>query len=107
VVGEIPRPRVTEYNQITIVPVFADGAAGPPSGSAGRYEVVFVLGVPGVSSVALSLDFAALAAGGDSLLEGSDQRISLAAQDGASSEARIVANAERRLARIQLRSHRR
>ncbi len=102
VVGEIPRPRVTEYNQITIVPVFADGEAGPPSGSVGRYEVVFVLGVPGVSSVALSLDFAALAAGGDSLLEGSDQRISLAAQDGASSEARIVANAERRLARIQL-----
>jgi hypothetical protein len=64
--------------------------------------VVFVLGVPGVSSAAVSLNFAALAAAGDSLLEGTDRRISLVAQDGASNEARIVANAEGRLARIHL-----
>lgn len=102
VIGEIPRPRVTEYSEITIVPVFANGAAGPPSGLPGRYEVVFVLGVPGVGSAVLSLNFAALAAGGDSLLHGSDRRISLGARDGPSNEARIVANAEGRLARIQL-----
>ena len=77
VMGEIPRPRVTEYNAITIVPVFANGEAGPPSGSPGRYDVVFVLGIPGVSSVATRLDFAALADGGDSLLEGPGLQVEL------------------------------
>jgi len=51
---EIPRPRVTEYNAITVGPVVAQGEAGPPSGSPGQYDVVFVLGVPGVSGQAIS-----------------------------------------------------
>ncbi len=100
---EIPRPRVTEYNAITIVPVFANGEAGPPSGSQGRYDVVFVLGIPGVSSVATRLDFAALADGGDSLLEGPGLQVELLAPDGkAANVARIVSNSRHRLARIHL-----
>lgn len=103
VMGAIPRPRVTEYSAYTIVPVFAHGEAGPPSGSPGRYDVVFVLGVPGVSSVVTGLDVGALASGGDSLLEGAGLRVDLLALDGiASNVARIVSNSERRLARIHL-----
>jgi hypothetical protein len=99
----IPRPRVTEYNAITIVPVFPNGDAGPPSGSRGRYDVVFVLGVPGVSSVVTRVDIGAVVAGGDSLLEGSGLQVDLLAPDGsASNVARIVPNAEHHLARIHL-----
>jgi hypothetical protein len=100
---ELPRPRVTEYNAITVVPVFADGDAGPPSGSPGSYDVVFVLGVPGVSGVATSLDFDGMLAGGDSLLQGSGLQVELQSFDGSSSNvARILPNSQHRLARIHL-----
>lgn len=48
---QIPRPQVTEYNIVTVVPVLPSGKSGPPSGSRGRYDVAFVLGVPGVGGV--------------------------------------------------------
>jgi len=44
--AQIARPRVTEHNEITVVPVFPVGQAGPPSGSPGAYDVVFVLAYP-------------------------------------------------------------
>ena len=45
---QVPRPRVTAYNQLTVFPVFPDrGEAGPPEGSPGEYDVTFTLGVPG------------------------------------------------------------
>jgi hypothetical protein len=101
--AQIPRPRVTEYNVVTAVPVFPHGDAGEPSGSPGRYDVLFVLGVPGVSGVATALDFDAIAAGGDSLLEGSGLQIDLATPDGsASNMARIVPNKQGRLAQVRL-----
>jgi hypothetical protein len=100
---QIPRPRVTEYNTVTVVPVFAHGAAGPETGSPGRYDVVFVLGVPGVSSVAVNLNRDDMLTKGDSLLEGAGLQVELETPDGsASNVARIVANTHRRLAQIHL-----
>lgn len=101
--ANIPRPRVTEYNEITVVPVFLHGEAGPPSGSPGPYEVAFVLGVPGVSGVLTSLSFDAILAGGDSLLEGTGLQIDLEDISGsAPSVARIIPNSHGRLAQVRL-----
>jgi hypothetical protein len=85
--AQLPRPRVTEFNAVTVVPVFPGGEAGPPSGSPGPYDIVFVLGVPGVSSVTTSLDFESILAGGDSLLQGSGRQVDLESSDGQSLHA--------------------
>ena len=101
--AEIPRPRVTEYNEITVVPVFPSGEAGPPSGSPGSYEVAFVLGVPGVSGVATVLDFDGMLAAGDSLLQGAGLEVDLQSLDGSPlCAARIIPNSHGRLAQIRL-----
>jgi hypothetical protein len=101
--AEIPGPRVTEYNTIIVVPVFDYGEAGPPSGSRGRYDVVFVLGIPGVSGVATSLNFDAMLADGNSLLEGPGLQVDLETlDDSAWNVARIVPNQQHRLAQIRL-----
>lgn len=101
--AQIPRPRVTEYNVVTAVPVFPHGDAGEPSGSRGRYDILFVLGVPGVNGVATALDFDAMAARGDSLLEGSGLQIELATPEGsASNVVRIAPNKQGRLAQVRL-----
>jgi len=71
----VPRPRVTEYNYTTAVPVFPGWSGDSPSGSPGSYDVVFVLGVPGVSGVATALDFDGMLAGGDSLLQGTGLQV--------------------------------
>jgi hypothetical protein len=47
---QLPRPRVTEFAAVAVVPVLP-GTADKPAGSQGLYDIVFVLGVPGVSSV--------------------------------------------------------
>jgi hypothetical protein len=66
---ELPRPEVTEFNHFVIVPVRGeDEPPGGPQGTPGQYRVVFVLGVPGVSSVASDIDIASLEASGDSLI---------------------------------------
>jgi hypothetical protein len=99
----IPRPRVTEYNYTTAVPVFPGGNGGSPSGSPGFYDVVFVLGVPGVSGVMTALDFDGMLAGGDSLLEGTGLQVELQSADGSSlSVARIIPNSHGRLAQVRL-----
>lgn len=100
----IPRPRVTEYNEVTVVPSFSGGVeAGPPSGSPGSYDVVFVLGVPGVSSVAASVDFEGMLGAGDSLLEGSGLHMDLPSPDGPSRySARVIPNSHGRLAQVRL-----
>jgi hypothetical protein len=99
----IPRPRVTEYNYTSAVPAFPGWNGGSPSGSPGLYDVVFVLGVPGVSGVARALDFDGMMAGGDSLLEGTGVQIELQSSDGSSlSAARIIPNAHGRLAQVRL-----
>jgi hypothetical protein len=101
--AQIPRPRVTEYNQITVVPVFPGGEAGPPSGFRGSYDVVFVLGVPGVSGVATHLDFDGMRAGGDSLLLGSGLQLDIQPPDGGPPyAARIIPNSRGRLAQVRL-----
>jgi len=99
---QLPRPRVTEFAAVAVVPVFP-GMADKPTGSRGLYDIVFVLGVPGVSSVTTSLDFDAIAAGGDSLLQGSGSRVQLESLDGQPLHAaRIVPNRSGRLAQIRL-----
>jgi hypothetical protein len=50
--------------------MFADGSAGTPGGDPGKYDVVFVLGVPGIGSVSSAVDVPSLLGSGDSLLEG-------------------------------------
>lgn len=101
--AQLLRPRVTEFNEVTVVPVFLGGEAGPPSGSPGDYEIVFVLGVPGVSSVTTSIDFDGILAGGDSLLQGSGLQQTLESSDGQSRHAaRIVPNSRGRLAQVRL-----
>ena len=100
----VPRPQVTEYGVMTIVPQFAQTEGiHPPSGSPGAYDVVFVLGVPGVCSVATSLNVDQLINSGDSLLSGSDLQIELFAEDGrVIGSARCISNNQRRLAQIRL-----
>jgi hypothetical protein len=78
---QLPRPRVTEFAAVAVVPVLP-GTAGKPAGSQGLYDIVFVLGVPGVSSVTTRLDFDAIAVGGDSLLRGSGLDVQLESSDG-------------------------
>jgi hypothetical protein len=79
------------------------GIADKPTGSQGLYDIVFVLGVPGVSSVTTSLDFDAIGTGGDSLLQGSGLHVQLESSDGQSLHAaRIVPNRSGRLAQIRL-----
>jgi hypothetical protein len=39
---------VTSYTTTTAVPVFQHGEAGPHRGSPGVYDVVLILGIPGV-----------------------------------------------------------
>jgi hypothetical protein len=101
--AQLPRPRVTEFNAVTVVPSFPGGEAGPPSGSPGSYDIVFVLGVPGVSSVTTSLDFDGILAGGDSLLQGSGFQVDLESSEGQSLHAaRIIPNSRGRLALVRL-----
>lgn len=100
---QIPRPRVTEYNVVTTVPKSQSGEAGPPAGAAGRYEVVFILGVPGISSVMTSLNWDDVLTEGDSLLVGNGLQMDLQGPEGsASNVAAIVSNAHGRLAQVRL-----
>jgi len=105
---QLPRPPVTEFTRVTAVPVFpTTGDAGPPEGSAGDYEIRFILGVPGVSSVATNLEMSEILASGDSLLEARGiAQIELIAADGsAGNTASMHANPEGRLASIRIRLH--
>ena len=99
---QLPRPRVTEFAAVAVVPVLP-WAADKPAGSPGPYDIVFILLVPGVSSVTTSLDFDAVVAGGDSLLQGAGLHVQLESSDGqALHTARIVPNRSGRLAQIRL-----
>lgn len=99
---QLPRPRVTEFTAVAVVPI-RPGRADRPSGAPGNYDIVFVLGVPGVSSVTTSLNFDAIVAGGDSLLQGAGLRVQLESAEGQSLHAaRIVPNRNGRLAQIRL-----
>lgn len=100
---KVPRPSVTEYTRLLSVPVFAAGEAGPPSGSHGQYKVTFVLGVPGVSSVATEVDYGKVVLSGDSLLAGSGRRIELVLTPaGQPEEFLISANSHGRLDRVDV-----
>lgn len=101
--AQIPRPRVTEYNVVTVVPLLEGGEAGPRTGSPGSYDVVFILGVPGMSSVMTSLNFDDALTQGDSLLAGTGLRVDLQVPHGsASNVAEIVPNSQGRLGRVCL-----
>jgi hypothetical protein len=98
---QISRPRVTEYNTLKVVPVFAHGEAGPHAGSHGLYDVVYVLGVPGIDAVTTNVDFYGIVDRGDSLLEGSGLKVDVTTTHG-TSVARVLPNAKGRLARVDL-----
>jgi hypothetical protein len=92
-------------------PVFAPEAARPPAppaptGSPGRYELTFVLAVPGRAVVQDEVDFAKLVHGGDSLLEvppgTTELRITLRDETGCEQTAIAHVNASRRLRDIEL-----
>jgi hypothetical protein len=100
---QVPRPSVTEYTRLMSVPVFVYGEAGLPSGSHGDYRVTFVLGVPGVSSVATEVDPARVVLSGDSLLAGSGCRVELTqTRTGQPEEFLISANSHGRLDRVDV-----
>jgi hypothetical protein len=73
--ARIPRPNVTTFTNISVVPVFAQdhplgGADLPPGGSGGSYQVDAVLGIPGISpSVFADMDWDRISDAGDSLIE--------------------------------------
>jgi hypothetical protein len=94
---------VTEYSEVILVPQYDDVDAGPASGSPGEYEVVFALGVPGLSGVTMSLTLDPNRAPGDSLLEGTGLEIRFTPIDGSPSRiARIVPNVDGRLAQVRM-----
>lgn len=101
---QIPRPEVTEYNAVAVVPQLTPESSGPsPSGSPGSYQVIFVLGVPGVNSVVDSVTVDDWVRSGDSLLASNGLDIGRLAEDGSpAGGARFVPNSERRLARVHL-----
>src|SRR5262245_56733041 len=72
---QMPRPNVTTFTSLTMIPKFPPdhalgGADLPPQGSPGSYQVDAVLGVPGASrSAFITVDWEQIAAEGDSLLE--------------------------------------
>ena len=94
-----------------VEPVFAPEAARPPApsaptGSPGRYELTFILAVPGRAVVQDAVDFAKLVHGGDSLLEvppgTTELRITLREETGCEQTAVAHGNASRRLRDIEL-----
>lgn len=100
---QLPRPSVTEYSRLMTVPVFPAGESGLPSGSAGDYKVTFVLGVPGVSSVATEIDPEKVVKSGDSLLAGTGCRVELSSTPGGPAEEFVIsANRHGRLDRVDV-----
>jgi hypothetical protein len=100
---EIPRPGVTEFAATTVVPVFPHGEAGPVAGSPGEYDVVLVLGVPGLNGVLTDVNFDEVLRSGDSLLEGTGLQIELQTPAGITfSTATIVSNSHGRLAQVRM-----
>jgi hypothetical protein len=102
---EVPRPPVTEWTYFSIVPTDSSGAepAGGPRGSAGVYDITFVLGVPGIGSVVTAVDIGAILASGDSMLASGDVRVELSTADPPSRSTWLFrANAQRRLARAEV-----
>jgi hypothetical protein len=105
------RPYVTSKMSFMVQPVFAPEAARPPAppvpqGSPGRYELTFVLAVPGRAVVQDEIDFAKLVHGGDSLLEvppgTAELRITLQDETGCEQSAVAHVNDRRRLRDIEL-----
>src|SRR5260370_23069198 len=70
---QLDRPETNEVRVLTVVPIYAESDSRSrlepnPAGGYGRYEVVFVLGIPGSDTFDESLDLAALDGWGDSLI---------------------------------------
>ena len=69
--------------ELTVVPVYPGGEpSGGPTGSPGRYEVVFVLAVPGTAVATRRVDFGELRRSGDSLLEIGNREIRITKTSG-------------------------
>lgn len=104
---QIPRPEVNEHIAITIAPQFTRNGPGPaPGGSSGDYDVVLILGVPGVNSVVSTAIVDDWSNSGDSLLASDGLTLDLLAEDGSPiGKARFVPNRAGRLARVHLAVH--
>ncbi len=96
-----------EYRRYVVVPVF-DGGREPPGGahgSAGKYDVTIVFGVPGIESVVTTLSVEAFESGGDSLIASSGARIDIDTGSGTTRSWALHANDDRRLARAVATIH--
>ena len=99
---EFPRSSVTEFTRITAVPVFPDETeGGPPEGSPGDYEIDFVLGIPGISTVTESLHMRMVLHSGDSLVSGSAMTISRSGDP----TVRILTNDKGHYSNIRIKLH--
>ncbi len=102
VTTQLPRPRVTERVVLTAVPRFSGGPARGPNGLPGLYEVVCILGIPGLASIATGLEVDKLLASGDSLLQGGDMQVDLETPEGEQRVVTLVPNQSGRLAQARL-----
>lgn len=74
---------------------------GPRAGSPGLYDVILILGIPGISSVATDLNIEQMLAKGDSLIAGDTYSISGQRYDGTVDPfVKIEGNGEGHLARV-------
>lgn len=116
--AQLPRPNVTTFMSIGLVPVFPlehplGRAELPPEGSPGQYSVDAVLGVPGASRSAFEeIDWDATAAKGDSLIElaGKATSVTQSWHHGGPGGQQVIAyefrlNADRRLATASTSLH--
>jgi len=92
---------VTSYTTTTAVPVFQHGEAGPHRGSPGVYDVVLILGIPGLTSVTTSINLDESLVGGDSLLVGAGLELRLDSGTGVAGTAQVIPNREGRLAQVR------
>ena len=111
---QLDRPETNEVRALTMVPIYAESDSRSrlepnPAGGPGRYEVVFVLGIPGSDTFHESLDLAALEAWGDSLIVTGrsdivEVRVELIPGEGTSQlpEIRIKTNGQGALAQARV-----
>lgn len=98
--AEIQRPRVTTFQYLTVVPQFSGQSDFGPKGAPGQYRVIFVLGVPGLSSVADSLNVSDLVSSGDSLLLSNPRLDIVLGIEEFGVEAQFSSNASGRLSHV-------
>lgn len=115
---QMPRPNVTTFTTLTMIPKFPlghplGGADLPPDGSPGTYQIDAVLGIPGASrSAFIAVGWEQITAEGDSLIEmpGAASGMTQSWHRGGPDGEQLISydfslNADRRLATATTRLH--